>query len=166
MTTLSPTAKERLEEYLRQNSVSFILQHHPTAYTAQAAADSEHVAGKQMAKPVVVIADGRRLMLVVPASYLVDISKLGPALHAREARLEEERAFASLFPDCELGALPPFGNLYGLPVYVDRSLAEDDFITFRAGTHTDTLRIPYAEFARLVQPQVIDIAQRRQLAAI
>ena len=159
--TTTITSKDRLEAYLREHGVSFVLRHHPTAYTAQEVAECEHVPGKQMAKPVIVIADGQPVMLVVPASHMVQVSKLGITLGAHDVRLADEREVEAIFSDCEAGALPPFGNLYGLQVYVDRALTEDDHIVFRAGTHTETMCIPYAEFARLVQPVIVAIARHR-----
>ena len=155
------TCRDRLESYLRERGVSFTVQHHPMAFTAQEVAESEHVPGQQVAKPVVVVADGRMVMLILPASHLVQVSKLGPALGAYNVRLAEEREFAAMFPDCEDGALPPFGNLYGLPIYVDRALATEHHMTCRAGSHTETLGMSYAEFARLVRPTVVDIARHR-----
>ena len=155
------TSKDRLEAYLREHGVSFVLQHHPTAYTAQEVAECEHVPSKQMAKPVIVIADGQPVMIVVPASHMVQFSKLGISLGAHDVRLADEREVEAIFTDCEAGALPPFGNLYGLQVYVDRALAEDDHMVFRAGTHTETICIRYAEFAQLVQPVIVAVARQR-----
>jgi len=155
--TQTATCKDRLEQYLRQQQVTYEVQHHPLAYTAQQVAASEHVPGKELAKTVIVITDDRSVMVVVPASRNVQVSKLAAALGASHARLAEEKEFEALFPDCELGAMPPFGNLYGMDVYVDRMLAEDERIVFRAGTHTDTMRINYADFARLVNPMVVDV---------
>ncbi len=152
------TCKDRLEQYLREQHVAYEVQHHPLAYTAQRVAAAEHVPGKELAKTVIVITDDRSVMVVVPASRNVQVSKLAAALGASQARLAEEREFEALFPDCELGAMPPFGNLYGMDVYVDRMLAEDERIVFRAGTHTETMRMNYADFARLVKPMVVDVA--------
>ncbi len=157
MTTIM-TCKDRLEQYLREQGVGYQTQHHPLAYTAQEVAEIEHIPGNELAKTVIAIADARSVMVVLPATRNVQLSRLATALGASQARLAEEREFQTSFPDCEVGAMPPFGNLYGMDVYVDRTLAEDDSIVFRAGTHTDTMRIKYADFARLVNPTTVDIA--------
>ena len=150
--------KDRVESYLRETQVAFQVQHHARVYTAQEIAAAEHIPGKVLAKVVMVHADDRIVMLALPASYRVHESKLGAVLGAREARLAREDEFANLFSDCEVGAMPPFGNLYGVPVVVDRSLAEEDTIVVQAGTHTDTLSLKYSDFARLVEPTVADFA--------
>ena len=152
--------KERLEGYLRENRVLFEAQHHPRAVTAQEVAASEHVPGKMLAKTVMVLADGEMVMLALPAPYQVDLEKAAAALGAKEARLAEEEEFEDTFPDCEVGAMPPFGNLYGVPVYVDETLAEDETIVFRSGTHTETMSVSYADFERLVEPTVAQFARR------
>ncbi len=151
---------QRLQTYLRQNGVSFQIQHHPIAYTAQEVAASEHIPGKLLAKTVMVFAHGELVMLVLPAPYRVDTEKVRAALQAEDVRLAQEAEFAERFPDCEVGAMPPFGNLYGVPVFVDKALAEDETIVFRAGTHTDTMSLKYADFERLVQPTVTELAHR------
>ncbi len=157
--TQTTTCRDRLEQYLRERGVAYESQHHPLAYTAQEVAASEHVPGKDLAKTVIVRADDDRLaMLVLPATRTIHLGKLATALGAGRARLAEEKEFGASFPDCEVGAMPPFGNLYGVPVYVDQSLAADERIVFRAGTHTDTMRVAYADFARLVDPTVVDVA--------
>lgn len=153
--------KDRLQAYLREHGVCFTLRHHPQAFTAQEVAASEHISGKQLAKPVIVEADGRMLMLVLPASHLVQLGKLAPALGATRVHLVTEDDLSRIFDDCEVGAIPPFGNLYGLEVYVDRTLADDERIEFRAGTHTETLGIAYTDFSRLVEPKLIDVARHR-----
>lgn len=150
--------KDRLEAYLRDNRVPFQVQHHPLAYTAQEVAASEHIAGRLLAKVVIVFADGKTVMLVLPAPSRVDRARAAAVLGASEVRLAKEREFAATFPDCEPGAMPPFGNLYNLPVYVDRALTEDETIYFQAGTHTDTMSLKYADFARLVNPTVAEFA--------
>lgn len=151
-------SKDKLEAYLRDSKVPFQVQHHPVAYTAQEIAASEHVPGKMLAKVVMVLADGKMVMLALPAPYRVDLAKVSAILGAKEVRLAHEEEFAAAFPDCEVGAMPPFGNLYGLPVYVDKALAEDETIVFQAGTHTDTISMNYADFERLVKPTVAEFA--------
>ena len=151
------TCKERLEKYLRENGVPFQSMTHPEVYTAQEVAAAQHVPGKQLAKVVIAEADGRMVMLVLPASYLVDFKKLQAILGASKLRLAKEE-FSDIFPDCAIGAMPPFGNLYDIPVYVDRTLTEGSEIVFRAGTHRDTMKIRYADFERLAKPEVGDFS--------
>jgi Ala-tRNA(Pro) deacylase len=157
--------KAKLATYLRANQVPFETQQHRTAYTAQDVASSEYLPGQLMAKVVIAIADGALMMLVLPADRRADLRKVRVTLGARELRLADEHEFADRFPDCELGAMPPFGNLYDLPVYVDHTLTRDKTIFFQAGTHSDTMRIRYADFARLVEPTVVDIARLPRIAA-
>ena len=152
--------KDRLEDYLRENGVPFEVQHHPRTITAQEVAATEHVPGKMLAKVVIVMVDGEMVMLALPAPYQVDLEKVGKVLEAEEARLAEEEEFEGTFPDCEVGAMPPFGNLYGMPVYVEEALAEDETIFFRAGTHTDTMSVRYADYEQLVEPTVAEFAHR------
>jgi Ala-tRNA(Pro) deacylase len=152
--------KDRLESYLRENHVPYQVQHHARAVTAQEIAASEHIPGKMLAKVVLVKADDNIVMLALPASYRVHEARLPEVLGAQDARLAREDEFASSFPDCEVGAMPPFGNLYGVPVLVDRALAEDDTIVVQAGTHTDTLSLKYSDFARLVEPRVAEFSRR------
>lgn len=159
--TSTTSCKDRLEQYLRDQHVPFQVQHHALAYSAQEVAASEHISGEHLAKVVVAVADGRTVMLVLPASHLVQVSKLAWLLGSNDARLADEKDFAGLFSNCELGAMPPFGNLYGLPVYVDPAMAEAETIVFRAGTHTDTMSMAYRDFARLVQPSMLEIARHR-----
>jgi Ala-tRNA(Pro) deacylase len=116
------------------------------------------VKGKQVAKVVMVLADARVVMLVVPASYRIDFPKLKTVLKAKDARLAKEEEFSNLFPDCDTGAMPPFGNMYNVPVYVDRALTEDPEIVFQAGSHRDTMKIGYTDYVRLAQPVVADFA--------
>ncbi|MEW6231577.1 MAG: YbaK/EbsC family protein [Chloroflexota bacterium] len=146
--------KERLEKYLRDNGVSFQTMLHPTAYTAQEVAAAQHIPGKQVAKVVMAKADDRMVMLVLPAPSRIDFDKLKGLLEVKDVRLAKEEEFGDIFPDCNLGAMPPFGNLYDIPVYVDTSLTEDLEIVFQAGTHRDTMKIRYADYARLVNPKI------------
>ena len=152
--------RDRLEYYLRENGVPFEVQHHPRVITAQEVAATEHVPGKMLAKVVMVLADGKMVMLALPAPDQVDPEKVGEVLGVGEVRLAEEEEFEDAFPDCEVGAMPPFGNLYDLPVYVEEALAEDETIFFRAGTHTDTMSVRYADFEQLVEPTVAKFARR------
>jgi Ala-tRNA(Pro) deacylase len=152
--------KERLQSYLREQGVPFEEQTHPEAFTSQAVASSEHVPGDLVAKVVIVLADGRPAMLVLPAPHLVDLRKSAAVLGASEVSIAREDEFAALFPDCELGAMPPFGNLYEVPVYVDRHIAEHETIICEAGTHTETISLSYADFERLVQPVAGEICTR------
>lgn len=150
---------ERLQTYLRQNGVSYHLQHHVVAYTAHELATCEHVPAQMLAKVVMVLADGALAMLVLPASYRIDLELASSALGAMQTRLAHEEEFAPSFSDCEVGAEPPFGNLYGVPVFVDWTLTENEEVVFRAGTHTDTISLAYRDFARLVHPSVVEIAR-------
>jgi Ala-tRNA(Pro) deacylase len=152
--------KDRLEAYLREKEVPFEVRHHPRATTAQEVAASEHVPGKMLAKTVMVLADGKMVMLALPAPYQVDVDKAGKVLGG-EVRLAHEEEFEDTFPDCEVGAMPPFGNLYEVPVYVEAALAEVETIVFRAGSHTDTMSVSYADFERLVEPTIAEFAASR-----
>jgi Ala-tRNA(Pro) deacylase len=162
----STTCKDRLEQYLREHGVGYELQHHPLAYTARGVAASEHVPARVVAKAVIVVADGKQAMVVLPASHELQINELARGLGAREARLAEEPEFGPAFPDCEIGAMPPLGNLYGLTVYVDATLADNQDIVFQAGTHTDTLRIAYTDFMRLANPTTVNIARPRHPSTV
>lgn len=146
--------KERLAQYLMENGVPFKAMSHPTAYTAQEVAAAQGVSGKQLAKVVIVKADNRPVMLVLQASAMVDLRKAAQMLGAKSLTLAREGDFAELFPDCEVGSMPPFGNLYNVPVYVDEGLAAQTEIVFAVGTHTDTFKMKYADFARLASPEV------------
>jgi Ala-tRNA(Pro) deacylase len=156
--------KERLEVYLREHQVPFQLQHHAQAFTAQKIAESEHIPGKMVAKTVIVLADNNMVALVLPASYRADLNKIQAALGAREIRLALETEFVTAFPDCEVGTMPPFGNLYGIPVYVEKRLTGEETMVFPIGTYTDTMSLRYADFERLVHPKVMTFARTASLA--
>jgi Ala-tRNA(Pro) deacylase len=147
----------KLIEFLNQSKVRYEVLHHPEAFTAQELAAIEHVKGKNHAKVVIVKAGEQKLMVVLPADRRVDLEKLDKVLGKR-TMLATEAEFKALFPDCAVGAMPPFGKLYGLPTYVDRSLTTDERIVFAAGTHTDAVRMNYGDYARLAQPQIGDWA--------
>ena len=142
----------RIREYLDEHKVPYEWLPHPPAYTAQEVAHSLHVSGKRLAKTVILDADGRLVMAVLPASHRLEVAKLKEALNAKRLEMLPESDLAELFPDCDLGAIPPFGNLYGMDVWLDRSLAESDEIVFTAGTHHDAVRVKYADYSALVKP--------------
>ena len=150
--------RERMEKYLRENGVSFQVETHDQAFTMQEVAAALHVPGNQVAKVVIVCADKDKVMLVLPAPYRMNVDLVRDLVGAKEIRLAKEEEFADLFPDCATGAMPPFGNLYGVPVYVDRSMAEEPDMVFRIGTHRETMKVTYADFARLAQPVVGDFS--------
>jgi Ala-tRNA(Pro) deacylase len=152
---------ESLKDFLDSHGVKYVTVTHSKAYTAHEVAASAHVPGKEMAKPVIVKVDGRMAMAVLPASQRVSFEQLRDAIGARDVTLAAEDEFRALFPDCEVGAMPPFGNLYGLDVYVADALAEDQEIAFNAGTHTEVVRLAYADFERLVKPQVMSFAAQK-----
>jgi Ala-tRNA(Pro) deacylase len=139
----------KLKEFLDQNRVKYVSLRHSTAYTAQEIAASAHVKGRNMAKTVVVKLSGKLALAVLPAKYHISLEKLQAAAGAGEAELATEEEFTKTFPGCETGAMPPFGNLYGLPVYVDETLSRDEQIAFNAGSHTELIQMAYADFARL-----------------
>lgn len=155
--------QEQLERYLRDNQVAYQIQHHPQAYTAQRIAECEHISGKKVAKSVIVLADNTRAMLVLPATSRVDLDRARACLGAKNVRLAQETEFQNAFPGCDVGAMPPFGNLYNMRVCVEKSLTGQESIVFPIGTHTETMSLKYADFERLVQPTIADFALRPTL---
>ncbi len=151
----------KLMEFLDSNHVKYVTITHSTAYTAQEVAALAHIRGRDMAKTVIVNLDGKLAMAVLPASQHVDLSLLKAAASAKTVALATEAEFRGKFPECETGAMPPFGNLYGVPVFVEESLTKDKEISFNAGTHNELMRIAYADFDRLVQPTVTTFAPAR-----
>jgi Ala-tRNA(Pro) deacylase len=149
---------ERLRQYLDEEQAPYEVREHAEAYTTQEIASLEHVAGRRMAKVVMVVADTDLLMLVLPAPEQVDMAKVAYALGRPAIRLAHEEEFAPAFPDCQAGAMPPFGNLYRVPVYIDRALTLDQTIVFQAGTHRHTVEMAFADFERLVQPTIAELA--------
>jgi Ala-tRNA(Pro) deacylase len=148
---------QRLISYLNEKKIRYDIVHHPEAFTAQTIAAAEHVKGRHHAKVVMVKSENDHLMTVLSSNGRVDLEKLERAV-GRPVTLEPEPEFKSLFPDCAPGTMPPFGNLYGLPTYVDRALTKEDFIVFEAGTHTDAIRLQYKDYERAVNPFVEDFA--------
>ncbi len=145
---------KKLAEFLNSNQVKYVTITHSTAYTAQEVAALAHIRGQDMAKTVIVSLDGKLAMAVLPASKHVDLGLLKAMTGAKSVALATEAEFRGKFPECETGAMPPFGNLYQVPVFVDESLTKDKEISFNAGTHNELMRIAYADFERLVQPTV------------
>jgi Ala-tRNA(Pro) deacylase len=154
----------RVKEFLDQENVPYTHQVHRTAYTAQEVAAEEHIPGNMVAKTVILKSEDGYAMGVLPASARLNLDAIRALMGKKEARLASEIEFTGLFPDCDVGAMPPFGNVYRLPVYVDSALARDEEIVFNAGTHQDTIRMKYADFARLVRPRVGDITLTRAAA--
>ena len=149
---------KKLKDFLDDKGVKYVSINHSAAYTAQEIAASAHIHGRELAKTVVIVMDGKMALAVLPASRKISFEFLREATGAEDVQLAGERAFCDMFPGCEVGAMPPFGNLYGLAVYVSKSLAEDEEIAFNAGTHTELIRMAYADFERLVEPTVARIA--------
>jgi len=151
---------ERLVTFLDKQGVTYACEPHPDTITAQYTAEATHTKGKDMAKSVVMSLDGKPALFVVPSPLVVDEESVAALTGASTVTMVDEGTLADLFPDCETGAMPPFGNLYGLDVYVDEHLAEDDLIAFTAGTHHEIVRVDYSDFERLVTPTLGDIAKR------
>ena len=146
----------RFIEFLDTSHARYELMPHPVAYTAWQTAFLSHVPEDEVAKTVIVKIDGKLFMAVLPASRHVDLGALASATKARQVRLASESEFKRIFPDCEVGAMPPFGNLYGVPVLVDATLAKDKRIAFNACSHSELMRMSYEEFAELVKPKVLE----------
>ncbi len=151
---------QRLKEFLDKNDIRYVLISHSRAFTAAATAAVTHTPGKEIAKTVVVKVDGELAMAVVPGSRHLDLKALEEGLNAREVKLVTEEEFKNVFPDCELGAMPPFGTLYGLSVYADEKLEDDPEIAFNAGSHRELLRMQFADYERLEHPRILRIATR------
>ncbi len=148
----------KVEDYLADQGVWFEAHNHRPVYTAQELAAEEHISGKDVAKPVIIKADDGYVMCVLPASSKLDITKAMGALHATQCRLAEENEMATLFPDVEIGAEPPFGNLYKIRTMVDSHLTSEPHILFSAGSHRDAIEMAYADYDRLVHPDVADLS--------
>jgi Ala-tRNA(Pro) deacylase len=149
----------KLQEFLDLSGVSYTHTVHPLAYTAREVAVAEHVPPQEVAKVVVVVANGDYKMLVLPASKVVDFQEVRDALGCNTARLATESELARIFPDCDLGAMPPFGNLYNMKVLMDANLLADEDIIFNAGTHRDVIHMSQEAYRRVVQPEVVHLAR-------
>jgi Ala-tRNA(Pro) deacylase len=144
----------RLKEYLDNLNVKYATISHALAYTSQQVASIAHIRGKELAKTVMVKINDKMAMVVLPASFKVDLELIKKAARANIVSLATESEFLDMFPECDAGAMPPFGNLYGMEVFVDEKLAEDDEIAFNAGSHLELIKLPYKDFIRLVKPKV------------
>ena len=149
----------KIKQYLDDHGVKYVAVSHSTAYTAQEAAALAHIPGKELAKTVIVKLDDELAMAVLPASYHVDLDLLAELTNSTTVELASEEEFVTAFPDCDTGAMPPFGNLYGMPVFVATSLAEDEQIAFAAGSHRELIKMDYADFERLAKPTVIKFSE-------
>ena len=148
---------ERLKDYLNNENVKYVTIQHSEAFTANEIAESAHISGKELAKTVMFKIDGEMAMVVVPGSSQVDLDRLKLAVGSGNVDLADEDEFKDEFPDCEVGAMPPFGNLYGMRVYVSQGVREDEEIAFNAGSHTELIRLAYRDFERLAQPTPITL---------
>ncbi len=151
---------QKLKEFLDSRQIKYVTISHSRAFTAQEVAASAHISGKEMAKTVMVKMDGRMAMAVLPASDKVDFELLKAASGVGTVELAGEAEFRGMFPECETGAMPPFGNLYGMDVYVSDALTADEEIAFNAGTHTELIRMSYRDFESLVKPKVVKLSSR------
>ncbi len=151
-------SSSKLKEYLDQENIKYTTINHSTAYTAQEVAQLAHIPGDEMAKTVIVKIDGKQVMVVLPAPDHIDLELLGGALGAKNVSLATEAEFMPQFSDCEIGAMPPFGNLYHMDVYVEEALSQDEMIAFNACSHSELIEMSYVDFARLVKPEVMRIS--------
>jgi Ala-tRNA(Pro) deacylase len=157
---------KKLKAALDEAKVSYEVFNHPLAYTAQEIAAAQHVPGKELAKVVMLLVDDALVMGVITGNQKIGLNTVKASLGAREVRLATEDEFTARFPECEIGAMPPFGNLFGLSVYADPALEKDEYIYFNAGNHAQTVRLKYEDFARLAQPRVVRLTDgRKQKAA-
>ena len=147
----------KLREYLDNHGIKYISIIHSPAFAAQEIAHVAHIPGKEMAKTVILKVDGKLVMAVVPAMFKIDLEAFREAVDADSVALATEEEFGERFPSCELGAMPPFGNLWQMPVFVAQQLTEDEKIAFNAGSHTELVQMTYADFHRLVEPTVVPI---------
>jgi len=148
----------KLKQFLDENHVRYVAIQHSPAFTAQETAASAHIPGRELAKTVMVRIDGTMAMAVLPSTRMLDLERLRQIAGASAVTLASEEEFAEMFPDCEAGAMPPFGNLYGMAVYADQRLREDQQIAFNAGSHAELIQLAYRDFERLVEPTVADLA--------
>jgi Ala-tRNA(Pro) deacylase len=156
-------AIKKLKDYLDENNVKYITISHSPAYTAQEMAAKAHLPGKEIAKTVLVKIDGKLAMAVLPGSFKINFENLKKVLGSDNVRLADEHEFIDKFPDCEVGAMPPFGNLYGIDVFVANNLAEDEEIAFNACSHSQLIKMSYSDYEKLVKPIRLDFAFQSKL---
>jgi Ala-tRNA(Pro) deacylase len=149
---------QKLRQFLDENMVQYIVITHSKAFTSQGIAATAHISGNELAKTVMLKKDGELCMAVLPASRQVNLAAFAKLSNGKDVCLASERDFRDRFPDCEVGAMPPFGNLYGLPVFVDTSLARDKEIAFNAGSHLELVKLAFSDFERLARPTIADFA--------
>jgi Ala-tRNA(Pro) deacylase len=149
----------KLQEFLDLSGIPYTHTVHPLAYTAREVAHAEHISPQEVAKVVVVVADGEYRMAVLPATKLVDFPEVRAVLDSPGARLATEEELGRVFPDCELGAMPPFGNLYHMKVLLDAALLADETIAFNAGTHRDVIHMRTEDFCRIVKPEIVSVGR-------
>lgn len=149
---------EKLKSYLDERNIKYVIIQHSVAYTAPEIAAMAHIPGKELAKTVMIKVDGEMAMAVLPASFRIDFDSLKHVLENKNVEIASESEFEDKFPDCEVGAMPPFGNLYDLDVYVAESLTEDEEIAFNACSHRELIKLAYTDFEKLVKPKVLRFA--------
>lgn len=150
---------QKLKDFLDKHKVKYVTIQHSMAYSSSEIAASAHVKGRNLAKTVIVRLDGKLAMAVLPSQHHVNLERLRAGSLSGSVELAAEGEFAREFPGCDEGAMPPFGNLYGMPVYVDASLTEDEEIAFNACTHTELVKLPYKDFQKLVKPTVLSFRE-------
>ena len=150
---------KKLKDFLDSNTIKYVSISHSTAYTAQEVAASSNIPGKELAKTVMIKIDGKMSMAVLPSPFHVDFDRLKEALGSDNVELAGEDEFKGMFPECDPGAMPPFGNLYSMDVFAAEKLSENEMIAFNAGTHTEVIRLSYSDFERLVQPKKLRFSE-------
>lgn len=152
----------KLKQLFDEANIPYEVCNHPLAYTAQEIAQRQHFSGDEMAKVVMLMVDGRLIMAVITASQKIHLPTVRASLGAHEVRLASEDEFVANFPDCEIGAMPPFGKIFGLPVYVDPRVTQDETIYFNAGNHVQTVKMGYKDFATLATPEVVRLSEEKK----
>ena len=149
---------KKLKLFLDRNKIKYVSIKHSPAFTSPEVAESTHISGKNFAKTVIVKIDGKLAMAVLPANFFVDVDLIKDVVKADFVELAAEKEFENLFPGCEIGAMPPFGNLYNMDVYVADALTRDEEIAFNAGSHTEVIKMVYKDFENLVKPKIIQLS--------